>query len=289
MNYSLNALYRTVGISRQGVYRYGQRQRLFDHQMHALVGDVDRLRKEHPGCGVAKMYTTLKPDFIGRDRFIETFMALGYRVKRKRSYPRTTRAGGHRYPNLIEGIRVDRFGQVWQSDLTYVRVGERFYYVVFIVDVFTRTIVGHSVSDHMRTESTIRALKRALDRYGSPEIFHSDRGSQYSSREQVRVLKTHGVRISMGKIAQENAYAERINGTIKNEFLAYQRPRKLSQLKACVRRAVSYYNNKRPHDHLKDHTPLNFASLMEVTPVKKRPEMTIFKYESVNQKVVNSI
>ena len=86
----MNRLYQTVGISKQAVDQYNRRQACFDDKIRQLIIEADELRSEHPGCGVEKMYYTLKPNFIGRDRFIELFMDLGYRLKRFKNYRRTT-------------------------------------------------------------------------------------------------------------------------------------------------------------------------------------------------------
>jgi putative transposase len=86
----MNALYRTIGVSKQAVYQYAKRQLIFDAKVTQLLSEAEELREEHPGCGVEKMYHTLKPDFIGRDRFIEMMMTLGFRIKRKKNYKRTT-------------------------------------------------------------------------------------------------------------------------------------------------------------------------------------------------------
>ena len=75
----MNRLYRVLGISKQGVDQYQRRQQKFEEKMKILLSEAEQLRKEHPGCGVEKMYYTLQPDFIGRDRFIELFMELGFR------------------------------------------------------------------------------------------------------------------------------------------------------------------------------------------------------------------
>ncbi|WP_046759411.1 hypothetical protein, partial [Kordia jejudonensis] len=89
MSYSLNNLYKTIGISKQAVSQYQKRQDIFDIKLLQLITEADELREEHPGCGVEKMYYSLAPNFIGRDRFVETMMELGYRLKRKKNYKRT--------------------------------------------------------------------------------------------------------------------------------------------------------------------------------------------------------
>lgn len=280
MSYSLNSVYRVVGISKQAVDQYARRQAIFERQVAAMILEADDLREAHPGCGVEKMYYTLKPDFIGRDRFCDLMMPLGYRVKRKRNYRRTTYASDIYYPNLIGELLVSRPNQVWQSDITYIRVGDRYYYAVFIIDVFTRQIVGHQVSDHMRAEANLKALKMALSAHGPPEIHHSDRGSQYVYGPYVNRLLSMDVKLSMCQCAQDNSYAERINRTIKEEYLDHWKPKTFEQLKRYTNRAVEQYNRVRPHNHLERMSPAEYLDHWMELPADKRPVMTIFNYQT---------
>jgi len=261
MSMSLNELYRQLGISKQAVHQYHRRQQVFDEKMANLIIEADDLRAEHPGCGVEKMYYTLKPDFIGRDRFIETFMELGYRVKKIKNYHRTTIPTWLKYPNLIEGLVVSNTNMVWQSDITYFELGDRFYYIVFILDVYSRKIVGYAVSESLRAEANIRALNMALQHRPAPQIHHSDRGSQYIDKRYVKMLTDAGTQISMGLQAQDNAYAERINGIIKNEYLKMKEIGSFSSLRSALKKAVDHYNNKRIHRSLTQRmTPVQFES-----------------------------
>lgn len=269
----MNKLYASVGISKQAIHQYSKRQEIFDEKIQQLILEADELRSEHPGCGVEKMYYTLNPDFIGRDRFIELFMDLGYRVKRFKNYRRTTIASKLYYPNLIKGLKVYRPSTIWQSDITYIQVQGRFYYAVFIVDVFTKEIVGHQVSDHMRATANIKALKLAFKRYDPPEIHHSDRGCQYTYKEYTGLLVDKKCRVSMGLTAQDNAYAERINRTIKEEYLDYWKPSSYLELKKMVKKAVVNYNSKRLHNNLKREVP---KSIRETDKYDKSLEITIF-------------
>ena len=216
----MNALYKELGISKQAVHQYARRQGIFDEQVHQLVLEADELRGVHPGCGVGKMYDTLQPEFMGRDRFIALMMQLGYRLKTKKNYRRTTVAAKIYYPNLIKGMEVSQPSTVWQSDITYILVGQCYYYAVFIIDVYTKKVVGHQVSDHMRGTANLAALKMALKDHTPAKIHHSDRGShgvarRYTYKKYVEMLKGSGTRLSMCLSAQDNAYAERINRTIK--------------------------------------------------------------------------
>ena len=275
----MNQLYREIGISKQAVYRYAARQATFDSNMQQLTLEAEELREAHPGCGVEKMYYTLKPDFIGRDRFIDTFMQLGYRLKKIKNYHRTTYAGKIYYPNLIKGMVVDSPGQVWQSDLTYIQVGDRFYYAVFIIDVYSKQIVGYKVSDHMRATANVEALKMALKHHKPPDIHHSDRGSQYTYKGYLDLLKAHGCKVSMSLIAPENAYAERINGTIKNEYIKHWKPTSFQQLNQQVKRAVNSYNHKRPHDSLNKLNPIEFEAYWATLEKGNRPLTKIYNEE----------
>ena len=277
----MNRLYQTIGISKQAVDQYARRQTCFDDKIRQLTIEADELRSEHPGCGVEKMYYTLKPDFIGRDRFIELFMDLGYRIKRFKNYRRTTIASKIYYPNLIKGALVRQPSHIWQSDITYISVENKFYYAVFIIDVFSKEIVGYQVSDHMRAVANVNALRQALSSYKAPLIHHSDRGSQYTYIEYVNLLKQHNCAISMGLTAQDNAFAERINRTIKEEYLAYWNPKTFSELKNQVKKAVENYNSKRIHKGIKRSTPKSIRHLYAQNKADASLNLTIFNNETI--------
>ena len=278
MTYSLNALYKVVEISKQAVAKQIRKQEIFEEQFFELLIQIDSIREEHPGCGVEKMYYTLKPSFIGRDAFIDYLMALGYRVKYNKNYRRTTIASKLYYPNLIKGMIVNRPNQIWQSDITYFEIADRFYYGVFIIDIYTKEIVGYNVSDNMRATANLKALKSAINKYGKVEIHHSDRGSQYVSKKYTALLKEHETQISMGLTAQDNAYAERINRTIKEEYLNHWKVKNYIELKRAVKKAVNHYNNKRLHNSLLPYriTPSEFRKKVINLQEQDRPKVMIY-------------
>jgi transposase InsO family protein len=284
MSFRLNTLYRVVGISKQAIWAQAQREAQFAIQREALLLEVDQLLKEHGGCGLEKMYYTLKPDFLGRDRFIALLQELGYGHRQVHNSCRTTYAGNIRYPNLIEGLLVYRPNQVWQSDITYLRVQEDFYYAVFLIDVYTKRIVGFQVSDHMYAEANLAALKQALKlRRNQPLaglIHHSDRGSQYGAKLYTRALENQEIAISMGLHAQGNAYVERVNGTIKNEYLAYRFITTFAQLKREVVKAVKHYNERRIHNALPGKiSPIQLEQQLDRFPGQARPFIVVHAYD----------
>jgi putative transposase len=275
MSFSMNQLYQSVSISKQAVHQYANYVAMFDNRLAGLQIEVDALRREHPGCGVEKMYEALKPDFIGRDRFVELLMALGYRVGKEKNPRRTTFAGKIYYPNLIKGLRINRPLEVWQSDITFIDIGGQFCYGVFILDVYTREIVGYKISNHMRVEANMFALSQAFKKFGAPRYHHSDRGSQYSALDYTSLLKSKGSKISMGLTSQDNAYVERINRTIKEEYIRHWKPTNLAQLRRMVSKAVNHYNTKRSHKAL-GLPPSIFSEYWQSCPDEEKPVMTIF-------------
>ena len=104
-----------IGVSKQAVYQSRERQRSFNIELDDLVGQVDIIRKEHPGCGLEKLYDTLKPQTMGRDKFCEIFMELGYRVRKIKNYTRTTIPFWFNYPNLTEGKSVTKPFQIFAN------------------------------------------------------------------------------------------------------------------------------------------------------------------------------
>ena len=280
INHSLNELYRTVGVTKQAVQQAKKRQQAFDLEIAQLVILADELREDHPGCGVEKMYYTLKPEFMGRDQFCEIFMELGYGIKKIKNYQKTTYAGLYSYPNLIEGMAINRPFQVIQTDITYFYLNGEFYYLVFIIDVYTRIIVGYSVNDNLRTEGNIKAMKMALSTLKYQPwglIHHSDKGSQYSSKEYTSLLNKNNIHISMGNVAWENPYAERINGIIKNEYLKRWIIKDFSDLKRKVTKAVDNYNNTRLHRGFKmKYTPMGFYKNILNLKAQERPTVIVY-------------
>ena len=276
----MNQLYKNIGISKQAIAQYKKRQDLFDDSIMHLMLDVQELREEHPGCGLEKIYFTLNPDFIGRDRFIDYFSELGFKIRKKINYKRTTYSIPSNFPNLIKGITIKSPSIVWQTDITYFEVGDKFYYGVFIIDVYNKVIVGYQTSDNMRATANIKAIKMAFKKHTPPKIHHSDRGSQYTCKEYIKILEDNNCKISMAQSAQDNAYAERINNTIKNEYLNYWKQTTFEQLKTQVDKAVFNYNNKRIHNNLNRETPIIFNAKWQTIKSYKNKKMIIFNNEN---------
>ena len=196
---------------------------------------------------------------IGRDRFCRILDENNLKVRLRIRKPRTTDSthGLPTYPNLIKDYIPTGANQLWVSDITYMVIMEdashyHFCYLSLILDAYTEEIVGWSVGPTLDTTYPMEALRMALKRIDGKVvnlIHHSDRGCQYASREYVNTLREHGIRISMTESGdpKDNAQAERINNTMKNELLKDKVFTNLSDVIAAVAVAVNFYNNRRPH------------------------------------------
>jgi putative transposase len=251
----MNPLYKAAGLSKQAFHQYLDNKMKQRSECEQLLPIILQVRREYPSLSAREMYRIIKPVRIGRDRFERFCFEEGFKIERKPAFHRTTNSlGVTRFPNLIKDIELKGINHVWVSDITYYRIKDRFYYLTFITDQYSRKILGHSVSSDLLTENTtIPALTMALNQRGGikPAIFHSDGGGQYYSKE-FRFLTMPEIASSMGECAYDNPHAERINGLIKNDYLAYYDPKNLEDLKKETERAIYNYNLKR-------HSALNMS------------------------------
>jgi transposase InsO family protein len=210
------------------------------------------------------MYWKVNPETMGRDRFEAFCFSLGLKVARPRNFRKTTDSSGvERFPNLIEGREVTGVNQVLVSDITYYEMNGRFKYLTFIMDLYNREVVGFSKSSNLRTISTtIPAINMAKKRIGAENlkgaIFHSDGGGQYYAKAFMQITSSLGMKNSMAKEVYENSHSERLNGTIKNDYLIPYNPQNDAALGRELARAVLMYNTDRPHSSLQGKTPMQF-------------------------------
>lgn len=262
----MNTVYKYIGYSKQGFHQKMDRQLGEQEQQLLLLPIIAQLRSDHPGVAARQLYEILKPKNIGRDKFEALCFQYGFKLQRPKTYARTTDSKGvTRFPNLIASVEFTSINQAWSSDITYYRIGNRFYYLTFIVDLFSRMIVGFSVSKNLSTEeTTLPALTIALHHRNPPMglIFHSDGGGQYYCKAFLKLTSAHKIKNSMCEMAYENPHAERINGTIKNQYLMGYNPSSYTSLIKMTERAVSNYNAIRPHSSLNKLSPMTFENTL---------------------------
>ncbi|MBU0460915.1 MAG: IS3 family transposase [Nanoarchaeota archaeon] len=261
--FSIAQLCDWFGYSRQGYY---QHKRLVEKQQEEetmILAIVRQFRRQQPRVGGRKLYCMLQECgfYIGRDRLFEVLRDHHMLVRRRKRYTRTTdsRHPFRCYPNLIKDIQIDRPGQVYVSDITYIHTLEGFLYLALVTDYYSRKIFGYDLSSSLSIDGSIRALKMALCQAKDPSnlIHHSDRGVQYCCKVYTDLLKKHGVKISMTEQdhVYENALAERVNGILKDEFCLGDTLQSKDIAGQLVKESVRIYNQYRLHMALNYRTP----------------------------------
>ena len=215
-----------------------------------------------------------KHPFYGSRKMVEYLRRRGHRVNRKRVQRlmrkmglasiapkrKTTHPGkGHKvYPYLLRGVDISRPNQVWCSDITYIRMRGGFVYLTVVMDWYSRYVLSWEISVTMDDSFCVSALKRALRGHERPEIFNTDQGSQYTGERFTGALKEHGIKISMdGKgRAMDNIMVERLWRSLKYEEVYLKEYESVEELVDSLREYFRFYNNERPHQGLKNLTPL---------------------------------
>ncbi len=226
-----------------------------------LMEELDRLYLEDPTRGTRRMTKELRKMgyMVGRTH-VRTLMQI-MRLKTVYCRPRTTVIDPTKYkfPYLLRGLDIVRPNHVWSLDITYVPMRRGFMYLLAIMDVFSRYIVGWSLSNTMEAEWVVRTVKEAIKRHGKPEIINSDQGSQFTSEEYVSYVKSlESVKISMdGKgRAIDNVYIERFFRTIKYDKIYLEHPSTGNELHQVCSQFINYYNEKRDHSSIGDVPPI---------------------------------
>jgi transposase InsO family protein len=234
-----------------------------------VLKKVKEIRVDMPRIGTHKLWEMLPRELaehkitIGRDKLFDLLEEYGMLVRRRKRKKAITTDSNHpfrRYANLTRELQPVRPNQLWVSDITYIRLVDEFCYLSLVTDAYSRKIVGYCLYPTLQKEGPVAALKMGLA--GLPVNFdglihHSDRGKQYCCDAYVSMLTERKALISMTEKGDpyENALAERVNRTMKEEFLLDRGFNCFEQAQAAVSKAVNIYNTLRPHDSCNRMTP----------------------------------
>lgn len=260
-----------LGYSRQAYYKV-KKNREDKAAFYAIIAElITEIRTEIGNfkLGTRKLLPLINEKLgknsqtIGRDQLFEIMEVHGLKVrKRRRRKPRTTNSehGFVIYPNLIKNMELREAERVWASDITYIRVKDRFHYLNLITDCYSRKITGYCLHPDLSSQGTLKALMMALGNRQYPNrklIHHSDRGIQYCSQVYINMLKTHDISISMAAKGspQENPLAERVNGILKDEYNLGKTIENEQKALQQVESSIASYNLRRPHNSLGYATP----------------------------------
>lgn len=218
---------------------------------------------------------------MGRDKFFDFLRAHTLLVVKQKNYIRTTNSNHNfrKFKNLVKNKVPNGPEELWVSDITYLRLNGKHAYLALITDAYSKQIMGFKVSTNMKASLSLDALKMALKNRKYPQkklIHHSDRGFHYCWPDYVEMLQENGILISMTEQYDpyENAVAERMNRTMKYDFGLNQVLPNKTFAEKMTRRAVTLYNNLRPHDSLNGRTP---------TSVHHQPDVPYKSYRKNNK------
>ena len=253
-----------LDISRGSVY---YRPKPISARNQMLMNRIDRLHLELPFAGARMLRDLLRQEGhkVGRSKVLRLMRLMGIEALYRK--PRTTRRHPQHqvYPYLLRNLAITRPNQVWAMDITYIPMARGFVYLAAVVDWFSRRVLSWKVSTTMDTHFCLEAVKEALEKFGKPEIFNTDQGSQFTSLAFTSLLKDSGIRISMdGKGAwRDNVFVERLWRSVKYEEVYLHAYDTVSSAKAGLDRYFRFYNSRRPHSSLDRQTPdqLYFESL----------------------------
>ncbi len=237
-----------------------------DDEELAVMRRIDELHLKHPFFGSRMMAQTLKAEgtAMNRKRAQRLMRVMG--LESAAPKPNTSKPAPEHpvYPYLLRGLTISRPNQVWATDITYVPMAHGFAYLVAIIDWYSRRVLSWRLSNTPDTTFCIEALKEALSRFGKPDIFNTDQGSQFTSADFTDVLRRAGIKISMDGKGRciDNIFVERLWRSLKYEEVYLNAYDSLIEARAGIGRYFRFFNHKRPHSSLGYQTPASFYESM---------------------------
>ena len=225
----------------------------------AIMRRIDALHLDYPFAGSRMLRDLLRGEgvVIGRDHVTTMMRRMGIEALYRRPGTSKSAAGHKIYPYLLRRMAIERANQVWAMDITYIAMARGFVYLAAVIDWFSRRVLAWRVSITMDVEFCLDGVGEALARYGRPEIFNTDQGSQFTSAAFTGLLLENGIAISMdGRGAwRDNVFVERLWRSVKYEEVYLRAYDSVSEARASLGRYLDFYNRRRPHSSLDARTP----------------------------------
>jgi putative transposase len=246
-----------LSVARSGVYRP---PRPANDDDLSLMRRIDELFTAWPFLGSRRMAVMLRAEGEPVNRKCVQRLMRRMGIAALGPKPRTTKpAPGHKiFPYLLRGLAIERANQVWAADITYVPIGRGFLYLVAVIDWASRAVLAWRLSNTMDVSFCISALEEALARFGKPEIFNTDQGSQFTSAAFTGTLAAVGVRISMDGRGRwmDNVFIERLWRSLKHEDIYLKGYGDGREARDGIGAWIAFYNTRRPHQALANRTPM---------------------------------
>ena len=245
-----------LDLSRSSVYYVA---RALPERDLTLMRRLDELHLKWPFYGARKLTRELQKEghAVGR-RHVRTLMRrMGMETLYRKPRTSIPARGSVIRPYLLTGLAINRPNQVWSADLTYLPMAHGFMYLVAILDIYSRKVLSWRVSNTMTPDFCVEALQEALERYGRPEIFNTDQGSQFTSGDWTGVLDDARVQISMDGKGRwiDNVFIERLWRSVKYENIYLHAYHNGNELRKGLREYFEFYNEERSHQALDYRTP----------------------------------
>ena len=225
-----------------------------------LMHRIDALYTEDPARGQRRMHLALRKRFgmnVGRSKIRRLMNVMGIAA----IYPKRNLSMADKqhkkYPYLLRNVAITRVNQVWSTDITYIKLNGGFVYLTAVIDWYSRFVLSWRLSASMDTQFCTEVLEEALEKHGTPEVFNTDQGSQYTSHEFTGILENRGINISMdGKgRALDNVFVERLWRTVKYEDIYLKDYGTVPACKKGLAEFFDRYNNRREHSSLDGNYP----------------------------------
>jgi putative transposase len=246
-------------LSRSGLYYEPEPT---DPEQLALMRRMDEIHLKYPFYGSRKISFELRKE--GREANRKCIQRLMRLMGLEALAPKPSTSAPHpehpKYPYLLRGLTVSRVNQVWSTDITYIPMREGFVYLVAIMDWYSRRVLSWRLSNTMDSSFCVEALEQALRRFGTPEIFNTDQGAQFTAEAFTKPLRERGIAISMDGKGRclDNIFVERLWRSLKYEEVYLHAYDNAMEARSGIGRYLDFYNNERPHQALGYQTPAAF-------------------------------
>ena len=245
-----------LGLSRSSFY--SQNKAVSQQELDLMLA-IDKIHLALPFYGARKIQVELnnRGFLIGRGKVRRLMRKMGLEAIYRKPKTSIPKSGDHIYPYLLKDLQIERVNQVWATDITYLPMAKGFAYLVAIIDLYSRKVMSWRLSNTMDASFCIEALEDAIQRFGPPEIFNTDQGSQFTSDSFTSDLKAHGVKISMDGKGRwvDNVFIERLWRSVKYEEVYLKAYQTMQEARQSLRSYFIFYNQSRFHQTLDYQTP----------------------------------
>ena len=256
---SLNRQLELLSISKIAYY-YTKKEPFSSEKDKILLDAIDKIYTEHPYYGARRMQKALESIGIkvGKRKLSRTYKFMGIRALYPP--PKTTilNKENKKYPYLLEQITTtQRPNQIWSGDITYIKLEKGYAYLATIIDWHSKKVLSWKLGNTMDSYLTTSILEEAIERYGKPEIFNSDQGSQYTSKEHIEILEKNGIKISMNANGRsiDNTVIERFWRALKYENVYPKGYNTIKEAREGINQYIEIYNSQRIHSSIGYKTP----------------------------------